>query len=249
MSHSHAPGESCSHGHSHGQPQQAPQAQPDPAIQALIEQDFKPVNLSLTAESTQVVCGPHGLDKCTDCDVDFVGLNRLAKLLATNPTFLCPPPPNVVSKELSQAVIRSKDEGNVRDLSFDTSDISADEFHLHQTLYKHKRHTDAIKRYTTAASYAVQRPPWEASQIMREELSTVISNRSAAYYEAGDFLSAVVDADLVIQLRRNWSKGHFRKAKALTGLGCWEEAKEAVRLGLQFEPNNKVIPGLLQYSD
>jgi translocation protein SEC72 len=91
-----------------------------------------------------------------------------------------------------------------------------------------------------AASIAVQRPPWEANQFMREELSTVISNRSAAYFESADFIGALVDADLVISLRRNWSKGHFRKAKALLGLGRWEEAKDAVRLGLQFEPSNKV---------
>jgi hypothetical protein len=91
-----------------------------------------------------------------------------------------------------------------------------------------------------AASIAVQRPPWEANQFLREELSTVISNRSAAYFESADFIGALVDADLVIALRRNWSKGHFRKAKALLGLGRWEEAKDAVRLGLQFEPANKV---------
>jgi translocation protein SEC72 len=103
-----------------------------------------------------------------------------------------------------------------------------------------KRHLEAIGRYTMAASVAAQRYPWEANQFMREELSTILSNRSAAYFEAGDYIGAIADADTVIQLRRNWSKGHFRKAKGLLGLGKWEDAKDAVRLGLQFEPNNKV---------
>jgi tetratricopeptide (TPR) repeat protein len=102
------------------------------------------------------------------------------------------------------------------------------------------RHADAISRYTMAANIAVQRPPWEANQHLREELSTVICNRSAAYFESGDFISAVADADTVIRLRRNWSKGHFRKAKALLALGRWQDAKDSVRLGLQFEPDNKV---------
>lgn len=75
---------------------------------------------------------------------------------------------------------------------------------------------------------------------MREELSTVISNRSAAYYESHDYISALADAETVIQIRRNWSKGHFRKSKALLGLGKFKEAAEAVKVGLSFEPTNAV---------
>ena len=101
-------------------------------------------------------------------------------------------------------------------------------------------HVQAIQRYTMAASIAVQRPPWEAQQLMREELSMILSNRSAAFYEAGDYLSALVDAETVIQLKRPWSKGHFRKARALMKLNDYAEAREAIQLGLSFEPNNQV---------
>jgi tetratricopeptide (TPR) repeat protein len=107
-------------------------------------------------------------------------------------------------------------------------------------MFKMKRHPDALARYTMAAAIAIQRPPWENNQVMREELSTVLSNRSAASFEAGDYVGALVDADVVIALKRPWSKGHFRKAKAFLGMGRFEDAKEAVRLGLQFEPENKV---------
>jgi translocation protein SEC72 len=75
---------------------------------------------------------------------------------------------------------------------------------------------------------------------MCEELSTVISNRSAAYFEAHDYISALADAETVIKIRRKWSKGHFRKAKALLGMSRFAEASDAVRLGLAFEPNNTV---------
>jgi translocation protein SEC72 len=109
-----------------------------------------------------------------------------------------------------------------------------------QAHFKAGRYQDAISRYTMAASISVQRPAWESQQIMREELSAILSNRSAAQFEAGDLLGALVDADHVIQLRRNWSKGHFRKAKALMAMDRHKEARDAIDLGLAFEPNSTV---------
>lgn len=111
---------------------------------------------------------------------------------------------------------------------------------MHQTLFKAGQTQLAIARYTAAAQLAVQRPPWEANQFMREELSTAVSNRSAAYFDLHDYISALADAETVIAVRRNWSKGHFRKAKALLGLGRYREAAEAVRLGLDFDPTSTV---------
>jgi len=109
------------------------------------------------------------------------------------------------------------------------------------TLFKAGHADQAIVRYTAAASIATQRPPWEANKLMREELSTAISNRSAAYFDLRDYTSALADAETVIAIRRNWSKGHFRKAKALLGLGRFRESAEAVRLGLDFEPTSSEL--------
>ena len=83
---------------------------------------------------------------------------------------------------------------------------------------------------------------------MREELATVLSNRSVAFLEAGDLLSALVDAEHVINLKRPWSKGHFRKAKALIALQEYEEARDAVNVGLQFEPKSTVRSRLILVS-
>lgn len=96
-----------------------------------------------------------------------------------------------------------------------------------------------------ALSYATQRPPWEQSQFMREELATVFSNRSACHFEMGDQINALVDAEMVIQLKKPWSKGYFRKAKALLQMHQYAEAKETIELGLSFEENNFVSPGAL----
>ncbi|KAG6835075.1 hypothetical protein H0H93_005068, partial [Arthromyces matolae] len=221
-SHSHAPGES--HSHSHGPPQtpQTPQAitapPPDPALQALIEADFRPVPLSLSDDKHNARCSAHGLEKCEPCDVDFVNLNRLSTLLANNPNLLCPPPAQIVTQKLTQMVTSTKDEGN--------------------TLFRSGAHLPALNRYTAAANFAVNRPPWENNNVMREELSTVLSNRAAAFAEAGDFVSALADADAVIQIRKPWSKGHFRKAKALVGLHRYHDAADAIRLGLANDPDN-----------
>ena len=197
----------------------------DPAMQALIDQDFRPVALTLGNDNNMAFCEPHKLEKCEECDVDYINLNRLSMILANNPTLLCPPPANVVTQRITQIVTATKDEGN--------------------SLFKSANHPAAVNRYTAAASIASSRPPWEANQFMREELSTVMSNRSAAYFEAHDYISALADAELVISIRRNWSKGHFRKAKALLGLGRLREAADAVSLGLSFEPTNAELSAFL----
>lgn len=114
-SHTHAPGEV--HSHSHGTPQTPISAvipTPDPILQALIDQDFVPVPLTLSSDNSSALCASHKLEKCDDCKVDFVNTNRLAKLLLANPNLLCPPPSNVISQKLTQAVQATKDEGNVR---------------------------------------------------------------------------------------------------------------------------------------
>jgi len=115
-----------------------------------------------------------------------------------------------------------------------------------QSLFKSGKMQQAIQCYSKAATLAVQRPSWETHQFMREELSTTVSNRSAAYFDAKDYVSALADAETVIAVRRNWPKGHYRKAKALLGLARPKEAIDAVKLGLSYEPNNKVRSSMLQ---
>ena len=96
------------------QPQSPISPLPDPALQAVIEADFRPVNLTLgPPDNSTILCQAHSIEKCADCSLDFVNTNRLTKLLLLNPNLMCPPPPNVVSQKLTQAINNMKDEGNV----------------------------------------------------------------------------------------------------------------------------------------
>ncbi|KAF8523001.1 hypothetical protein JB92DRAFT_2653329, partial [Gautieria morchelliformis] len=127
-------------------------------------------------------------------------------------------PQTVMQNPRSLAVVKAKDEGN--------------------KLYGAGKYAQAIQMYTTAAEITMSRPPWEAANLIKDELAMVLSNRSAAHAITNDWVSALVDADAVVQIKRPWSKGHFRKAKALQGLGKYEDAKVALSLGLSFEPAN-----------
>lgn len=91
------------------------QPPPDPVFQAIIDADFKPVNLKLGGpDNAFVLSGANSEEVDEDNGLDFTCLNRLSKLLSTNANLRCPPPPNVVSQKLSQVINGTKEEGNVR---------------------------------------------------------------------------------------------------------------------------------------
>lgn len=96
-------------------PQMMAPPQPDPVMQARIDAAFRPVDLAVGGPGHAFAfCNKHKVEKCDECNLDFTALNRISKILVTNPNLRCPPPPTVVQQKLSQAVTNTKDEGNVR---------------------------------------------------------------------------------------------------------------------------------------
>src|SRR5882757_9773883 len=96
------------------QPQMMVQPPPDPVLQAVIDADFKPVNLRFGGpDGIFVLSGANSEEVDEENGLDFARLNRLSKLLATNPNLRCPPPPSVISSKLSQVINGTKEEGNV----------------------------------------------------------------------------------------------------------------------------------------
>ena len=69
----------------------------------------------------------------------------------------------------------------------------------------------------------------------------MLSNRAAAYIGMKNYVDALVDAETVTKLKREWSKGWFRKGKALAGLGRQEEAMESFNTGLGFDPDSEEL--------
>ncbi|KAF8518960.1 hypothetical protein BU17DRAFT_48090 [Hysterangium stoloniferum] len=222
--HNHSHSGPHAHTHTHGpQPQQTmnPPA-PDPLLVAALDARFREVPLKLvpSADGKAPVQIAPATGNLTD---DFSVLNALLSQMATVlPSNHVVPPPidpaTVMQNPRSAAVVKAKDEGN--------------------KLYAAQKYAQAIQMYTTAADITMSRPPWESSNLIKEELAMVLSNRSAAHAISGEWAAALVDADAVVQIKRPWSKGHFRKAKALQGLGEYEDAKVALSLGLSFEPSN-----------
>jgi translocation protein SEC72 len=99
--------------HDMAQPQMV-QPPPDPVFQAIIDADFKPVNLKLGGpDNISVLSGANSEEVDEENDLDFTRLNKLSKLLATNANLRCPPPPTVVSQKLSQVINGTKEDGNV----------------------------------------------------------------------------------------------------------------------------------------
>jgi translocation protein SEC72 len=96
------------------QPQMMVQSLPDPLLQAVIDADFKPINLKLGGpDGNLVLSGGNSEEVDAENGLDFTRLNKLTKLLGTNPNLRCPPPPAVISQQLSQVINRAKEEGNV----------------------------------------------------------------------------------------------------------------------------------------
>lgn len=67
------------------------------------------------------------------------------------------------------------------------------------------------------------------------------SNRSAAYCKNSQYEKALEDAEKIIQINPNWSRGYSRKGAALHGLERLDEAIESYKKGLELDPNNDVL--------
>ncbi|KAG1473115.1 hypothetical protein G6F56_001131 [Rhizopus delemar] len=171
-------------------------------------------------DGDRILCKEHTLEKCTRCQVDWTEHNALAASLKQVKDL---PAPNAPNPTRNAQVTRLKEEGN--------------------KFFKQNNFTEAIRFYGMAVDLSMSRPLWEplAFQYVREELAPILSNRSAAHLSLKNHVEAYVDAEAVTRLKREWSKGWFRKGKALSGLGRKEEASEAFLTGLRFDHDSEEL--------
>ncbi|OCF37583.1 translocation protein SEC72 [Kwoniella heveanensis BCC8398] len=168
-----------------------------------------------------VTCPQHKNSACEECGVDFNALNYLHQFLRAAPKEAIPPPPNVQPPpQRAEAIKQLKEQGN--------------------TAFKAQQFPQAIQAYSKSADMALSRPPWELAALSRDETAIALCNRSAAFAFVNAWANALADAEAVVTLKRPWTKGHFRKARALVGLERLEDARQALIDGMQYEPNDKV---------
>lgn len=77
--------------------------------------------------------------------------------------------------------------------------------------FTQKDFNKAIEHFTTAISE-------------NENDHTLYSNRSACYYNLGDYIKALEDAERCIGVKEDWDKGHQRKAMAMHKMGQFDDA-------------------------
>ncbi|XP_013422191.1 stress-induced-phosphoprotein 1-like [Lingula anatina] len=76
---------------------------------------------------------------------------------------------------------------------------------------------------------------------MDKENPALYSNRSVAHIKAKEFEKALTDAEKVVELKPDWSKGYSRVGSALSSMSRHQEAKMAFEQALKLDPDNKQL--------
>lgn len=157
-------------------------------------------------------------------------LNALVKVLTKElPSDAVPPPPVPVQPQRSRQIQRMRDDANV---SFRKGNLD-----------------DAVRKYTFAIEMALTRPVWEASGLVKEELSPLYANLAAAHMGKSEWPECLAASEAAIDFNMQNSKAHYRRAKALQNMGRYEEAKKALDFGLEFQGNTGDLKTLLKEVD
>ncbi|CAO3646937.1 unnamed protein product [Mucor hiemalis] len=183
---------------------------------------------SVSLPDENIVCQQHSNQVCEKCDVDWREHNDLAASIKHLKEL---PPPNKPVPSVKAEVNRLKVEGN--------------------RVYKEEKYQEAVGFYTKAVELSWNRPLWEplAFQHVRDELAPILSNRSASHVALGNYIEALADAEIVTKLKKEWSKGWFRKGKALFGLGRNREAIQAYKVGIRYDSTSEDLLAALKEAE
>ena len=148
---------------------------------------------------------------------DLDELNKLHRVfLQLDTTNQVPPPPAPVNPKRSVQINKMRESGNAS--------------------LKKGAYGDAIKMYDLAIRMASERPTWEASGLVREELCVLYNNRAQAYMNQQLWVEAAIDAEVSVECKKVGNvKGWWKRAQCLREMGRLEEAKEWLRGGLEYE--------------
>ncbi|KAL2175172.1 uncharacterized protein P884DRAFT_262737 [Thermothelomyces heterothallicus CBS 202.75] len=164
-------------------------------------------------------------------EAELAALNSLHRSLhALDAPHTVPPPPVPVNPKRSANINKLRESGNAE--------------------YRKQRYAEAIKYYTLGLQMALTRPAWEPSQLVREEVHALYSNRAQAHMQLGNWPEAAVDAEASVEAKRQGNaKAWFRRGRCLVEMGRLAEAREWVARGLEFEGEEKELIELLREVD
>lgn len=144
-------------------------------------------------------------------------LNKLHRLLLAveNPQQV-PAPPAPVNPKRSVQINKLRESGNAA--------------------FKKGTFGDAIKLYDLAIKMASDRPAWEASGLVREELGALYNNRAQAHMSQSNWAEAALDAEASLEMKKVGNvKAWWRRGQSLREMGRLDEAADCVKNGLDFE--------------
>ncbi|KAH8879557.1 TPR-like protein [Thozetella sp. PMI_491] len=161
-------------------------------------------------------------------DAELAALNTLHRALINlenNQTV--PPPPVPVNPKRSANVSKLRESGNGE--------------------FRKGRYEEAIKFYTLGLQMALTRPTWEPSQLVREEVHQLYSNRAQAHMALQGWPEGAIDAEASVEAKRQGNaKAWWRRGRCLIEMGRLEEAKDWVGKGLEIEGDEKELLELLK---
>ncbi|KAI5451669.1 hypothetical protein NCC49_001650 [Naganishia albida] len=236
------------HAHSHppagaGPPQMRPGMMPQPPTQlppqtaALLDslphhpvaytyKDAPPRPANAPPALPLLVCKEHEEVVCPRCGTDFSEMNQLGMVMSLISPGMVPPPPNVQFPNTAESIKNVRDKGNEQ--------------------FKAGQYPQAMQLYTQSMVMSINRPPWEQSSFVKDEISSALLNRSVAASKMGAWTAACADAETCIKMNNKNPKAYFRKATALQGMGRLDEALSALETGLLFEPDNAELKTTMQ---
>ncbi|KAL1877575.1 hypothetical protein VTK73DRAFT_8564 [Phialemonium thermophilum] len=157
-------------------------------------------------------------------DAELAALNGLHRALLSleGSAHGVPPPPVPVNPKRSANVAKLRESGNGE--------------------FRKGRFAEAIKFYTLGLQMALTRPAWEPSQLVREEVAQLYSNRAQAHMALQGWPEGAVDAEASVEAKRvGNAKAWWRRGRCLTEMGRLEEAREWVGRGLEMEGEEKEL--------
>ncbi|KAF2023015.1 hypothetical protein EK21DRAFT_95250 [Setomelanomma holmii] len=159
---------------------------------------------------------------------ELAALNALHRsLLSVETPTGTPPPPVPVNPKRSAQIGKLRESGNAE--------------------FRKGNHSQAVKLYGLAIEMALGRPSWEPSGLVREEVSSLLSNRAQANMAQQNWSEGAVDAEASVEMKKvGNAKGWWRRGKCLSEMRRLEEAESWVRQGLEFEATEQDLVDLLK---